>query len=99
MRAGADASELDAIARGRIEESGVAPVLHGLGHGVGLEVHERPVLRPDSGETLVAGNVVTVEPGVYLAGRGGVRIEDLVVVGERGPEVLTSLTKDLLTLN
>jgi Xaa-Pro aminopeptidase len=99
VRAGADASELDAIARGRIEESGVAPVLHGLGHGVGLEVHERPVLRPDSGETLVAGNVVTVEPGVYLAGRGGVRIEDLVVVGERGPEVLTSLTKDLLTLN
>jgi len=99
VRAGADASELDAIARARIEESGLAPVLHGLGHGVGLEVHERPVLRPESPDTLVAGNVVTVEPGVYLAGEGGVRIEDLVVVGEKGPEILSSFTKDLLTLN
>jgi len=99
VRAGAAAADLDAIARTEIEESGLAPVLHGLGHGVGLEVHERPVLRPTSTETLVARNVVTVEPGVYLEGKGGVRIEDLVIVGERGPEVLTSFTKDLLTLN
>ena len=98
VRAGAGASELDAIARTRIEESGLAPVLHGLGHGVGLEVHERPVLRPTSTDTLVPRNVVTVEPGVYLAGEGGIRIEDLVVVGETGPEVLSSFTKDLLTL-
>ena len=68
MRAGAAASDVDAIARTEIEESGLAPVLHGLGHGVGLEVHEQPVLRPTSEDTLVAGNVVTVEPGVYLAG-------------------------------
>ena len=99
VRAGAEASELDAIARERIEESGLGPVLHGLGHGVGLEVHEQPVLRPESPDTLVARNVVTVEPGVYLAGEGGVRIEDLVVVGETGPEVLSSFTKDLLTLD
>jgi Xaa-Pro aminopeptidase len=99
VRAGANGAELDAIARTEIEESGLAPVLHGLGHGVGLEVHEQPVLRPTSTDTLVARNVVTVEPGVYLAGEGGVRIEDLVVVGENRPEVLSSFTKDLLTLN
>ena len=97
--AGAGASHLDAIARDRIEGSGLAPVLHGLGHGVGLEVHEQPVLRPESPDRLVAGNVVTVEPGVYLPGEGGVRIEDLVVVGATGPELLSSFTKDLLTLH
>jgi len=74
-------------------------VLHGLGHGVGLEVHELPVLRQTAAGSLVAGNVVTVEPGVYLAGLGGVRIEDLVVVGDDGPDVLSSYTKDLVTLN
>ena len=99
VRRGATAQELDAIARTEIEESGLAPVVHGLGHGVGLEVHELPVLRPTSTDVLAAGNVVTVEPGVYLAGTGGVRIEDLVVVGREGPEVLTTFTKDLVTLN
>jgi Xaa-Pro aminopeptidase len=98
VRAGAAASEVEAIARTRIEESGLAPVLHGLGHGVGLEVHEQPVLRRESTDTLVAGNVVTVEPGVYLPGEGGVRIEDLVAVGADGPEVLSNFTRDLLTL-
>ncbi|HSK15435.1 MAG TPA: Xaa-Pro peptidase family protein [Gaiellaceae bacterium] len=98
LRPGITGSELDAVARSAIEESGIAPVLHGLGHGVGLDVHELPVLRPTSTDTLVAGNVVTIEPGVYLTGTGGVRIEDLVIVGEEGPEVLTSFTKDLLTL-
>lgn len=99
VRAGATGVELDAIARTEIEESGLAPVLHGLGHGLGLEVHELPVLRPTSTDTLVAGNVVTVEPGVYLPGQGGIRIEDLVIVGEQGPEVLTTFTKDLVTLD
>jgi Xaa-Pro aminopeptidase len=98
VRAGADPRGLDAIARMEIEAAG-HDVLHGLGHGVGLEVHELPVLRPTAAGSLVAGNVVTVEPGVYLAGRGGVRIEDLVVVTDSGPEVLSGYTKDLVTLN
>ena len=99
VRAGSTGTDVDAVARTPIEESGLAPVLHGLGHGVGLEVHEAPVLRPESADTLVAGNVVTVEPGVYLAGRGGIRIEDLVVVSDDGPEVLSPFTKELLTLD
>ena len=98
VRAGADSRGLDAIARMEIEAAG-HDVLHGLGHGVGLEVHELPVLRQTAAGPLVAGNVVTVEPGVYLAGRGGVRIEDLVVVTEDGAEVLSGFTKELVTLN
>ncbi|MEO8290105.1 MAG: Xaa-Pro peptidase family protein [Gaiellaceae bacterium] len=98
VRTGADPRGLDAIARLEIEASG-NDVLHGLGHGVGLEVHELPVLRPSAAGALLARNVVTIEPGVYLAGRGGVRIEDLVVVTDDGPEVLSNFTKDLVTLN
>jgi Xaa-Pro aminopeptidase len=81
-----------------IEASG-NDVLHGLGHGVGLEVHELPALRPTAAGSLVAGNVVTVEPGVYLPGRGGVRIEDLVMVTDSGAEVLSRFTKELTSLN
>jgi Xaa-Pro aminopeptidase len=98
VRPGASCEALDALAKGEIEESAVAPVLHGLGHGVGLEVHELPVLRPSSTDTLEPGNVVTVEPGVYVAARGGVRIEDLVVVTATGVEVVSAFAKDLLTL-
>ncbi|HEY7004569.1 MAG TPA: Xaa-Pro peptidase family protein [Gaiellaceae bacterium] len=98
VRTGADVRALDTIARMEIEAAG-QEVLHGLGHGVGLEVHELPVLRPTAAGSLVAGNVVTVEPGVYLPGRGGVRIEDLVVVTDSVPEVLSGFTKDLTTLD
>jgi Xaa-Pro aminopeptidase len=98
VAAGAATRDVDAVARDEIESSGLAEVLHGLGHGVGLEIHELPVLTTTSEETLARGNVVTVEPGVYLPGLGGVRIEDLVIVTSGGPEVLTPFTKDLVTL-
>jgi Xaa-Pro aminopeptidase len=71
---------------------------HGLGHGVGMQVHEAPTLRPESTDVLEPGNVVSVEPGIYLAGEGGVRIEDLVLVTEDGSERLTQFTKELLTV-
>jgi Xaa-Pro aminopeptidase len=72
---------------------------HSLGHGVGIEVHELPTLSSRSEGSLVAGNVVTVEPGVYVEGEFGVRIEDLVVVAEDGPRVLTPFTKELVTVD
>ncbi|RJQ82385.1 M24 family metallopeptidase [Amycolatopsis panacis] len=92
-------SEVDAAARSVIAEAGHGErFLHGLGHGVGLEVHEAPSLAATGVGTLSAGMAVTVEPGVYLAGRGGVRIEDTLVVRARGPELLTLSTKDLVAV-
>ena len=67
---------------------------HGLGHGVGLDVHEAPTMRPESDAVLEPGNVVTVEPGIYVPGEVGVRIEDMVVVTEDGCERLTQVTKE-----
>jgi Xaa-Pro aminopeptidase len=95
---GANSRWLDSIARTQIANAG-EQLPHGLGHGVGLEVHELPVLRQTTNGSLVSGNVVTVEPGVYLPGRGGVRIEDLVVVTDDGHEVLSGFTKELTSLN
>ncbi len=97
VKAGALAREVDGTARDLIEASEFAGRFgHGLGHGVGVEVHEAPSLRAEAGEVrLVAGNVVTVEPGIYLEGLGGVRIEDLLVVTEEGADVLTTFPKEL----
>ena len=80
-----------------IDEAGYGDAFpHGLGHGVGLEIHEGPRLRRGNRETLPAGSVVTVEPGVYLPGLGGVRIEDMVEVTEGPARVLPRATRDLL---
>src|SRR5206468_499414 len=95
-RAGTTGIDADAAARNVIEAAGFGEAFgHGLGHGVGLEVHEAPRLSRESGDTLAAGNVLTVEPGVYLEGLGGIRIEDLVIVTDGEPEVLTPFDKNL----
>jgi Xaa-Pro aminopeptidase len=100
VRAGETGRDVDEVSRAPIREAGYGEKYgHGLGHGVGLLVHEAPALRPESSDTLVAGNVVTVEPGIYLPGRFGVRIEDLVAVTEDGCEVLTGFTKELVTVS
>jgi len=97
VTAGPSGRELDAIAREAIEAAGHGEHFgHGLGHGVGMEIHEGPRLSRTAGEDpLLTGNVVTVEPGVYLPGECGVRIEDLLVVHADGHEVLTGLPTEL----
>ncbi|NMD57237.1 MULTISPECIES: M24 family metallopeptidase [Tsukamurella] len=96
---GADVRAIDGAARSVIEAAGYGEqFLHGLGHGVGVQIHEAPTLGKLGSGTLSDGAVVTVEPGVYLPGRGGVRIEDTLVVRVDGPELLTRTTKDLIAL-
>lgn len=98
---GRSGKEVDAVARGLIEQAGYGERFgHGLGHGVGIEIHEGPRLsRTASDDPLQVGNVVTVEPGIYLPGELGVRIEDLVVVGEHEPQVVSTLTKQLTVVS
>jgi Xaa-Pro aminopeptidase len=96
VRPGPTGREVDAVARELITAAGHGEHFgHGLGHGVGMEVHEGPRLARTDESRLVAGNVVTVEPGVYVPGRGGVRIEDLVAVTEDGCEIFSSTAKAL----
>jgi Xaa-Pro aminopeptidase len=99
VRPGAVAGEVHAIAAGVLDGLGFGELFgHGLGHGVGLDVHEGPRLGPGSEDVLAAGMVVTVEPGVYEPGFGGVRIEDLVVVDGDGHRVLTSSIRELIEI-
>lgn len=98
-RAGRSGPEVDAVAREVIARAGYGELFaHGLGHGVGMEIHEQPAMRPESDDVLAADGVVTVEPGIYHPGLGGIRIEDLVIIGEEEPEVLTTFTKELVTV-
>jgi Xaa-Pro aminopeptidase len=99
VTAGAGGREADSAARDVIGDAGHAEHFgHGLGHGVGLEIHEAPRLSQRSDSVLASGNVVTVEPGVYLPGQFGVRIEDLVVVTDTACTILTSVPKELVTV-
>jgi Xaa-Pro aminopeptidase len=99
VTAGAGGRQADSAARDVIGQAGHAEHFgHGLGHGVGLEIHEAPRLSQRSDSVLADGNVVTVEPGVYLPGQFGVRIEDLVVVTDGACQILTSVPKELITV-
>jgi len=99
IRPGASCAEVDALARDYIRDEGYGPYFgHGLGHGVGLLVHEQPGLSHKSKDKLAEGDVVTVEPGIYLPGLGGVRIEDMVLVTRNGYENLTKSPKELIEL-
>jgi len=96
---GVAGSEADAAARRHIDAAGYGEYFgHSLGHGVGLDVHEAPGLSQSSASTLLRGDVVTSEPGIYLPGRGGVRIEDTLLVTDAEPRVFTTTSKDLLEL-
>ncbi len=96
LRPGANFRDVDRAARKVIQEAGYGPHFgHGLGHGFGLQIHEKPFMNPTAVGSFQAGMVVTVEPGIYLTDWGGVRIEDDVLITRDGHEVLTSIPKQL----
>ena len=96
---GVATKDVDAVARSIIAKTGYGEYFqHSTGHGVGLEVHEQPNLSPNSDQTLTVGNVVTIEPGIYLPKKFGVRIEDMLYIGENGVQNLTNSQKNLIIL-
>jgi Xaa-Pro aminopeptidase len=99
LRAGMTGHEADALARDYLAAEGLAGFFgHGLGHGLGREVHEAPRLKAGADEVLKTGMVVTVEPGVYLTGRFGVRLEDVVVIEDEGCRVLSGSSKQVICI-
>ena len=99
-RAGVTGVDADKASRDVIAEAGFGDKFgHGLGHGVGIDVHEAPHVAATSEDTLAANNVCTIEPGIYLEGVGGIRIEDLVVITDDEPEILSSFPKELVTVS
>lgn len=99
-RAGRAGVDVDAVSRTVIAGGGKGELFaHGLGHGLGMEVHEQPAMRPESEDVLQVDGVVSVEPGIYHPGLGGIRIEDLVIIRDGEPEILTSFTKELVTVS
>ena len=99
-KAGVSCKEVDAATRDYIHEMGYGEYYtHGTGHGLGLEIHTSPRFAPTSNDILKENNVMTIEPGIYLAGWGGVRIEDDVIINQDGCEILNKTTKDLVVLD
>jgi Xaa-Pro aminopeptidase len=99
VRPGARCGDLDGVARSIVRAGGFGDAfIHRLGHGIGLEAHEEPYLVAGSDQTLAVGHAFSIEPGIYLEGRFGVRIEDIVVCGPEGPDVLNELPRELMVV-
>ena len=93
MGPGIKVSDVDQAARRIIAESGLPVYEHGTGHGIGLDIHEARALNPHASDTMKPGQIITVEPGIYMPGKLGIRLEDDVMITDKGPQVLTQACK------